>query len=106
VLLTANYDLTDDEAARLLSVDDGAGLRVLAGEVLGSLFCADRVEKSYTAWVRASLISNGLSREEVPACDLINVLAVLVATNRTIPLSKFAEACRLLDEQARLEALI
>ena len=47
-------------------------------------------EKTYTAWVRASLIANGLSQARVSAGDLVNVLAILVATNRTIPLPKFA----------------
>lgn len=105
-LLKANYDLSDDEASRLVNVDTGAELQALTAHVLDALFGADRAEKTYTAWVRASLIANGLSRAEVPARDLVNVLAVLVATNRTIPLSKFADACRLLDEQARLEVLI
>ena len=105
-LLKANYDLSDEEISRILNVDAGDELQTLAARVLDALFGADHAEKTYSAWVRASLIANGLSRSEIPARDLVNVLAVLVATNRTMPLSKFADVCRLVDEQARLEVLI
>jgi hypothetical protein len=105
-LLRANYDLTDDEIAGLLSVAPGPESRTLAAGVVQALFGPDQGEKSYSRWVRASLIAGGLAGEEIPARDLPNVLAILVATNRTIPLSRFADACRLADERARLEALI
>jgi hypothetical protein len=105
-LLRANYDLTDAELARLLSVSPGAESRALATEVLDALFGFDSAERSYTAWVRSSLIANGLDRTDIAARDLLSVLAILVATNRTIPLSRFADACRLQDERARLETLI
>ena len=105
-LLKANYELSDDEVAQLLSLSPGPESRALAGHVLDALFGADLAGKTYTAWVRASLTANGLGLSEIPARDLVNVLAILVATNRTIPLSRFADACRLLDERARLETLI
>lgn len=105
-LLKANYELDDGEIAHLLAVSPGPESRALAAEVLDALFGTDRAEKTYTAWVRASLLANGLGRECVPARDLLNVLAILVATDRTIPLTRFADACRLLDERARLENLI
>jgi hypothetical protein len=105
-LLRVNYELSDDEMNQLLSVSPGPECRALASDVLDAVVGADAGGKTYTAWVRASLLANGLGREDIPARDLSNVLAVLVATNRTIPLSKFADACRLLDERARLEALI
>ncbi len=105
-LLKANYDLTDAEAADLLSVADGAESRALAAGVLQALFGADGGEKTYTSWVRASLAANGLAREKVAARDLANVLAILVATNRTVPLAQFADVCRSADDSARLEALI
>lgn len=105
-LLKANYELADEEIAHLLSVSPGPESRALAAEVLDALFGIDRAEKTYSAWVRASLLANGLGREDVPAPDLLNVLAILVATDRTIPLSQFADACRLVDERARLETLI
>ncbi len=105
-LLAANYDLSAEEMAGLLSVSEGPESQALAANVLDALFAPDGAEKSYTAWVRASLLANGLGHDDLPARDLVNVLAILVATNRTIPLSKFADACRLLDERARLETLI
>jgi len=105
-LLNANYDLTDQETFQLLSVAPGSESRTLAAGTLDALFGARSDGKTFTAWVRASLIANRLNQEEIPAQDLLNVLAVLVATGRTIPLSRFADACRLIDERARLETLI
>lgn len=105
-LLKDNYSLSDDEAATLLSVSAGGESRSLAIEILGALFDSGQVGRTYTAWVRASLIANGLDRVSIPAQDLSNVLTILVATNRTIPLARFADACRLSDERARLETLI
>ena len=105
-LLKANYDLSDDEMADLLGVAPGAEGQELAARILDAVFGVDGSGKTYTAWVRASLIANGLSRADISARDLPNVLAVLVATNRTVPLSRFADACRLMDERARLESLI
>ena len=49
---------------------------------------------------------NGIGSQEIPARDILDVMAILVATNRTVPLSKFADACRELDETARLDILI
>ena len=83
-LLKANYELSDEEAARLVSVAPGPESRALAGHVLDALFGADGAGKTYTAWVRASLLANGLSYSGIPARDLVNVLAILVATNRTV----------------------
>ena len=105
-LLKRNYDLSDDEACDLLSVAPGAECKALASAILDALFGTQESEKTYTAWIRASLLANGLGRVDIRAGDLSNVLAILVATNRTIPLSQFADACRLMDERARLEALI
>lgn len=105
-LLKANYDLSDDEVARVLSVSPGGECRTLAGAVQDALFGPDTASKTYTDWVRASLYANGLTEAAIPARDVVNTLAILAATNRTIPLSRFADACRLLDERARLEALV
>jgi hypothetical protein len=105
-LLKANYELKDDEVARLLTVSPGEDSRTLASVVLEALFGSERREKTYTAWVRASLLANGLGGAKIPAADVTNVLAILAATNRTIPLSRFADACRAMDERARLETLI
>jgi hypothetical protein len=105
-LLRANYELSEDDVSQLLSVSVGAESRTLAEGILTAVFGADQGEKTYTSWVRASLLAGGLSGSEIPARDLAHVLAILVATNRTIPLSAFADACRLADTRARLETLI
>jgi hypothetical protein len=105
-LLRANYDLSDDEIAGLLGVSPGRDCTALADVVLEAVFGSDLRGKTYTDWVRASLFANGLSPAQIPARDIVNTLAILAATNRTVPLSKFADACRLLDERARLETLV
>jgi hypothetical protein len=105
-LLKENYELSENEVTRLLTVSPGPECRALASAVLDAMFGSDQTEKSFSAWVRATLLANGLCGIEIPAKDLLNVLAVLLTTNRTIPLSKFAEACRLLDERSQLETLI
>ena len=105
-LLKANYELSDEEVGRLLSVSQGYEGEILASEILSALFGANLSDKSYTSWVRASLAANGLCRETILPQDVVNILRILVATGRTIPLSKFADACLLMDERARLETLI
>jgi hypothetical protein len=105
-LLKANYELSDEEVCRLLEVAPGPESRRLAIDVLDAVGGSDTAMKTYTTWVRASLLANGLAGTEIPAEDLANVLAILVATNRTTPLSRFSDACRLMDERARLETLI
>ena len=105
-LLKANYDLSDHELAELLSVAPGAESQRLAAAVFEALFGPDQAGRTYGDWVRASLQANGLGSTEIPTRDLSNVLAILVATNRTVPLTRFAEACREVDERANLEALI
>lgn len=105
-LLLANYDLSEMETSRLLSHSSGDESQVFAEKVLCAIFGSDRSDKTYTSWVRASLIANGLDHAMIPAQDLINVLSILIATHRTIPLSCFADACRLADTKARLETLI
>lgn len=105
-LLKQNYDISDEEIATLIGVFTEAEGRSLAKEILGILFGTDRRERTFTRWVRASLIANGLSHAEISSEDLMDVLAVLTSTNRTISLTKFIDACRRADERARLEALI
>lgn len=104
--LKANYELSEDELEGLLSVSPGPEAERLGNEILKAVLVSEVAEKSFTAWVRASLLANGLGQTDVPARDIVNVLAILVATNRTIPLSRFADACRIQDERARLETLL
>jgi hypothetical protein len=105
-LLLKNYELSEAELSELLSTSPGPESRELASSTVEAMFGSVDDEKGYCHWVRASLLANGLGNCLLSAQDLPNVLAVLVATNRTIPLSKFADACRLLDERARLGGLI
>jgi hypothetical protein len=104
--LKANYNLSEDELKRLLSVSPGQAAQGLGDEILEAIFVSESAEKSFTSWVRATLLANGLGNTDVPARDLLNVMTILVATNRTIPLSRFADACRLQDERVRLETLL
>ena len=104
--LKANYELSDDEIKKLLSVSPGPEAEKFVSEILDAILVTESAEKSFTSWVRASLLANGLGQTDIPARDLLNVLTILVATNRTIPLSRFADACRLQDERARLETLL
>ena len=104
--LKVNYTLSEDELNKLLSITPGQEAETLVDEILKAIFVSGSAERSFTSWVRASLLANGLGQTDVPARDLINVLTILVATNRTIPLSRFADACRLQEERARLETLL
>ena len=105
-LLEENYRLTDRELCELLSVSPGPESQILATTILDALFGSERSERGYCAWVRASLLANGLCETKVPARDLLNLLTILVTTNRTIPLSRFVDACRVLEERSRLESLL
>lgn len=105
-LLLCNYDLSDEEAADLLSVSPGPESAELAEAVVVAVFGGETGEKTFTRWVRASLVANGLGGADLSAGDLTDLLAILVATHRTIPLTQFADACRRVDERANLEALI
>ena len=105
-LLLANYDLASDELDELLSTPPGPESRALGAGVMEALFGAEQEERSFTRWVRASLLANGLAGVDISAQDLTNVLAILVATNRSIPLHRFADACRVVDARTRLEQLI
>ena len=104
--LKANYELSEDELTKLLDVLPGHQAESLGEAILEAILASEIAEKSFTNWVRASLLANGLGQTDVPARDLLNVLTILVATNRTIPLSRFADACRLQDERNRLETLL
>lgn len=106
VLLLRNYRLDDDELAQLLSVSPGAESRDLADAVVSALLGSEDGERTYSRWVRASLLANGLAGSEIPAGDLPNVLSILVATGRTVPLDQFVDACRAARDDAALESLI
>ena len=105
-LLRANYDLGVEELAELLSITPGAEGAALLGAVLDALFGPESPARSYSDWVRASLLANGLDAVAIPAPDLPNVLAVLVATRRAVPAARFVEACRAASTRSALETLV
>ena len=105
-LLSANYDLGREEIADLVSVAPGAESREFVDAVLDVVFGSESAERTYTNWIRASLLANGLDAAEIPADDLPNVLAVLIATKRTVPAARFVDACRAADARSSLESLI
>ena len=105
ILLLANYDLTDSEFSELLDFD-GDEERQAVATVVEALFGPGDVSRTYTDWVRASLLANGIVPATVAPGDLANVLSILVATKRTIPASQFIDASRAAEEQSALEGLV
>jgi hypothetical protein len=105
-LLLANYDLDEAEIAELLEVDAGEEAETLAGIVLESLFGPDQKVRGYVAWVRASLLANGLAPTSIPASAINDVLSILMATNRTVPPSQFVDVCRAVRDRDSLERLV
>jgi hypothetical protein len=105
-LLKVNYDVTDDEVYNLFLFSSDHDTTILVRSVLEALFGPEDTLRTYTDWVRASLIANGLHSPSISTRDLPNILSILVATNRTVPLSQFADAHREVNESRTLEALI
>jgi hypothetical protein len=105
-LLLANYDLSDEEFAELASFAPSEESRAFAAAVLEALFGPPQAVRSYSDWVRASLLANGVASSAIQPSDLANVLSILVATKRTVPAAQFIDASRAAEEQASLESLI
>jgi hypothetical protein len=106
ILLLANYNLDDEEFGELASLAPGEESRAFAATVLEALFGPPQAARSYSDWVRASLLANGVVSSAIRPGDLSNVLSILVATKRTIPAPQFIDASRDAEEQASLESLI
>jgi len=105
-LLLTNYDLTNEEVADLLEVGDGSEAEDLARIVLESLFGPDQRVRTYSDWVRASLLANGLAHAEIPVSAINDVLTILISTNRTVPPSNFVDVCRAAKDRDSLERLV
>lgn len=105
-LLVEPEGLTNSNRSELLTVDPGAEASNLADAVVEAIFGPQGAERGYCDWVRASLLANGLSAIDIPANDLPNVLAILVSTNRTVPLPQFADVCRVHRERSLLDTLV
>jgi hypothetical protein len=83
-LLRGNYDLTPDEAFGLLRDVEPAALvdaveRALFGPPPG------RARQTWSDWVVASLLANGIDPDAVPAGRVEHVMDVLLATGRALP---------------------
>lgn len=102
-LLLANYDLDNDEFVDLVYACDSPALVTAVTE---ALFGPANLARTYTDWARASLLANGIVPATMHPGDLANVLAILVATRRTIPAPQFVDASRAAVEQAVLEGLV
>lgn len=104
-LLFANYDLTDNEFSELVCLDSDDETSFVAS-VIEALFGPGNSARTYTDWIRASLLANGIVPATVGPRDLANVLSILVATKRTIPASQFIDASRAAEQQSALECLV
>jgi hypothetical protein len=102
--LRINYNLTDEEFAALVNATDPATIFDGVIEAVLPTACGD--DRTYTGWARASLLANGIKPIDVPAGDMRNVLDMLVATNRTLPLNKFVESARHAAARATIRGMI
>lgn len=105
-LLLANYDLSNVEASGLLDVAPGPEAEALATAVSEALFGPEHRVRNYSDWIRASFLGNGLGSAEVPASAVNDVLTLLLATGRTVPPSRFIDACRAAQDRESRERLI
>lgn len=105
-LLSPNYELSPEEVRSLVAGLSLAELRCVAESAVDALLGPEDTPRGFVQWARASLLANGLGGIAIPAEDLTGVLEILVATHRTIPLAKFADACRIAEERTRLDSLV
>lgn len=88
-LLAANYELSVEEAVALIR---GADPDALVGSVGEAIFGPSEQRRTFTTWAGASLIANGIDPDSVPTPLLAQVLDILTATGRTIPLDKYIDS--------------
>lgn len=91
-LIRVNYELTCEEAAALIT-GEGADVEGLVDAVVESLIGPEegKTRRSYTMWVQAALLSNGLDPAKIPPDMVGEVLAMLVKTGRALPAEKFVD---------------
>jgi hypothetical protein len=102
-LLLTNYDLAPDDAVELVWSCD---LAELVPPVELALFGPEPAYRSWSSWVRTSLLANGLSLRTVPAADLRGVLDQLVATGRAVPAEKWISAAEYRAYRTNLDDLV
>jgi hypothetical protein len=105
-LLIANYTLSDADLTALLAISSGPDISAFVASVLEALFTSEHTDNTYTDWIRATLIANGLHATTISTHDLPNVLAILVATHRTVLLRHFADTCKAVHERTLLDTLV
>ncbi len=106
VLLRINYNLSDAEIYQLLELKLGAECDKFAEDILQIALVFEPGSKGFTDWIRSSLIANRIDPSQLSVRDVPNVLEILVATNRTIPLASFADSCLVAQERQLLESLV
>jgi hypothetical protein len=106
LLLNTNYTLTDDEVGGLFEFRTGSESQDFSDKILSHILFLNPKARGLIDWVRASLIANRIDPCLLNLADLTNVLEILVTTNRTIPLSKFADACQHSQERDLLDSLV
>ena len=84
-LLLACHDLPTDDALGLVWL---ANPNDLAAAVSNAMTGAAR-PNTWTSWLRASCLANGLNPDRIPGPDLLDVVDTLVATGRAIPADKW-----------------
>jgi hypothetical protein len=89
-LLTQNYDLTPQEAFRILAAATTEELVTEVGEALFSPTAP--AIYTYTDWVEGALLANGLDPARLPPEKVAIVLRHLVGTGRALPIEKFVSA--------------
>lgn len=97
--LRLNYDLAEDEVAKLLDHSEGwsfrdesecgKGVDAVVGAYLPNF---EDCEFDYDDWLRSTLIINGIAPGSIPSDDLPAVLAQLVALGRAVPLDRLVIA--------------
>jgi hypothetical protein len=105
-LLRANYELSNTEISKLLSVAPGDEADRLTQAVLDIIFGNSSRRRCYGDWIRASLLANGIGASMISADDLPDVMSILVATHRTVPLARFADVCREAQLRDTLDTLL
>jgi hypothetical protein len=98
-LLNVNYALTPEEAFTLIRSTDNSAL---TDAVCNSLLGEDDPVRSYSNWVRSSLLCNGIKPEDISPADLPHVLHQLVNTSRAQPIEEYTHIARALEKRRGL----
>lgn len=98
--LLHNYDLTEEEASRIVLACDRTELAETVGESLFSATAPFR--RTYTLWIETGLLANGLKPWEIPEGRLAGVVLQLVRTGRMLPIEEFVEVDEAVAAKARL----